>query len=124
MSIQAIIDRKWPLAREYTIKLLFVPFIVYNILFVTYSNVFVGQYEMTDSLKVGMYIISGCLYLFSCYFLQNEVRQIYISGFEYFTSVWNYADIIPPCFIIVIVSFQLKLLFSKIDDILCLLYSY
>lgn len=41
-SIKAIIDFKWPLAKEYTIKYLFVPFCFYLALFIAYSNVFNG----------------------------------------------------------------------------------
>lgn len=33
---------------------------------------------------------------FASYFLLNEARQLGISGLEYFTSFWNYIDIIPP----------------------------
>ncbi len=113
LSIQAMIDRKWPLAREYTIKLLFAPFLTFHVIFVIYSNVFIGQYELTEGLKGTMYVVSFCLYILSLYFMQNEIRQIYFSGFEYFTSIWNYADIIPPCLIVVIVSIHLKLLHSK-----------
>ena len=39
-SIRALIDYKWPLAREYTIKMLFFPFILYLITFIIYSNAF------------------------------------------------------------------------------------
>lgn len=54
-------------------------------------------------------VISAFLYLISIYFLQNEARQMYMSGWDYFSSIWNYADFIPPIFIIVIVSIHLKL---------------
>lgn len=37
-GIQTIIDFKWPLAKEYTIKKLFIPFIAYLICFFVYSN--------------------------------------------------------------------------------------
>jgi hypothetical protein len=42
-SVQSIIDFKWPLAREYTMKVLFFPFCIYLAVFVTWSNVF-NQY--------------------------------------------------------------------------------
>ncbi|CDW78106.1 wd-40 repeat protein [Stylonychia lemnae] len=124
-SIQAIIDHKWPLAKEQTIKLLFLPFLFYHLLFIIYSNVFNGQTEQTDSALVGDRVISAFLYLMSIYFLQNEIRQIYMSGLDYLSSIWNYADIIPPIFIIVIVSIHLKLQqgnfsiinFDTVDDV-------
>jgi hypothetical protein len=42
-SVQSIIDFKWPLTREYTMKVLFFPFCIYLAVFVTWSNVF-NQY--------------------------------------------------------------------------------
>jgi hypothetical protein len=39
-SIQAIIDFKYPLAREYTMKVLFFPFCFYLAIFVAWSNAF------------------------------------------------------------------------------------
>ena len=74
-SLQTIIDYKWPLAREYTIKLLFVPFCMYLAIFIVYSNAFNGQVDFNEP---GMYevdkVLSAILYLFSIYFLQNECR--------------------------------------------------
>ena len=108
-SIQALIDYKWPIAREYTIKMLFLPFLCYLSFFIAYSNAFNGQVEMTDSMLVGDKVISAFLYLFSIYFLQNECRQFLSSGLEYLASPWNYADFVPPVFIIVIVTMHLKI---------------
>ena len=34
--------------------------------------------------------------VFATYFFINEVRQLIGSGLEYFTSIWNYIDLIPP----------------------------
>ena len=90
-SIQALIDYKWPIAREYTIKMLFLPFLCYLSFFIAYSNAFNGQVEMTDSMLVGDKVISAFLYLFSIYFLQNECRQFLSSGLEYLASPWNLA---------------------------------
>ena len=39
-SVQSIIDFKWPLAREYTMKVLFFPFCIYLAIFVAWSNAF------------------------------------------------------------------------------------
>lgn len=40
--IKALIDFKWPLVKEYTIKILFIPFMFYLAIFITFSNVFNG----------------------------------------------------------------------------------
>jgi len=85
------------------------PFLFYHALFIAYSNAFNGQVTMTVKMRDADIAISAFLYIMSIYFLQNECRQIYMSGFEYLSSIWNYADIIPPIFIIVIVSIHLKL---------------
>jgi hypothetical protein len=76
-SIQSIIDYKWPLCREYTLKLLFVPFIFYGLLWIVYSNAFNGQTDETDfKIMVTTRVIQALLYLFSIYFLVNESRQL------------------------------------------------
>lgn len=41
-SVQAIIDYKWPLVKEYTIKLLFIPFLFFHAIWIVYSNVYNG----------------------------------------------------------------------------------
>ncbi len=40
--IRALIDFKWPLVKEYTVKILFIPFILYLATFIAFSNVFNG----------------------------------------------------------------------------------
>jgi len=37
--IKSIIDYKWPLVRKYTIRFLFIPFLIYLALFIAFSNV-------------------------------------------------------------------------------------
>ncbi|CDW84531.1 wd-40 repeat protein [Stylonychia lemnae] len=116
-SVQAIIDYKWPLVREYTIKLLFAPFIFYHCAWITYSNVFNGQVAQdTDEIIIADKVLSAILYVFSIYFLVNEVRQILNQGFTYMISVWNYTDILPPIFIITVVSLHLIVYYKSKDD--------
>ena len=78
-SVQAIIDFKWPLAREYTIKVLFIPFCIYLSVFVTWSNVFNNFVYPLDerswfSLWAADKVLCAILYFFSVYFLSNELR--------------------------------------------------
>lgn len=78
-SIQALIDYKWALAREYTVKILFIPFILFHLNFSIYSNVFNGQYEYdgdkeSGSMYIGHNIVAALNFAFSIYFLVNEVR--------------------------------------------------
>ena len=114
-SIQAMIDYRWALAKEYTIKILFVPFLLYLLTFLAYSNLLDGDFDVHNNpfkynLNLG---VSGILYIFSIYFLQNEVRQILDGPLDYITSFWNYCDFLPPCFIITIVSLHIKKNSSK-----------
>ena len=88
-SVQAIIDFKWPLAREFTIKVLFIPFCLYLAIFVTWSNVFNNYVFPIDerswySLWTADKVLCAFLYFFSIYFLSNELRQMYHSGLGYF----------------------------------------
>ena len=117
-SIQAIIDFKWPLAKEYTIKVLFIPFLLFLATFVAWSNVFNGYlYPFTKDdwyeFWVADKVLCALLLLFSVYFLTNEVRQLIHNGFGYLASFWNYVDLLPPCLIIAIVSIKLKVQFCK-----------
>ena len=110
-----MIDYKWALAKEYTIKILFVPFLLYLLTFLAYSNLLDGDFDVHNNpfkynLNLG---VSGILYIFSIYFLQNEVRQILDGPLDYITSFWNYCDFLPPCFIITIVSLHIKKNSSK-----------
>jgi hypothetical protein len=41
--IRSLIDFKWPLVKEYTVKMLFIPYLFYLALFICFSNVFNGQ---------------------------------------------------------------------------------
>jgi hypothetical protein len=117
-SVQAIIDFKWPLAKKYTTRMLFIPFCFYLAIFVAWSNVFNGYsypfdrdswYEMWVADKV----LCALLLFFSVYFLQNELRQMYLSGLDYLSSFWNYVDFLPSSLIIAIVSIKLNMQFGK-----------
>jgi hypothetical protein len=117
-SVQAIIDFKWPLAREFTIKVLFIPFCIYLAVFVTWSNVFNNfVYPVNErswfSLWAADKVLCAILYFFSVYFLCNELRQMYHSVLGYFNQIWNYVDFIPSILIICIVSIKLRIQYCK-----------
>jgi hypothetical protein len=68
--IKAIIDFKWPLVKEYTVKFLFIPFMIYLATFIAFSNVFNGQYKGTtkeeiENAKKGKFALIIILYIFS-----------------------------------------------------------
>jgi hypothetical protein len=117
-SVQAIIDFKWPLAQEFTTIVLFIPFCLYLAIFVTWSNVFNNYVYPIDergwfSLWTADKVLCALLYFFSVYFLSNELRQMYHSGFGYFGQIWNYVDFTPSIIIICIVSIKLRIQYCK-----------
>ena len=46
--------------------------------------------------------------MLSAYFLINEGRQLVGNGLDYFSSFWNYTDLVPPILIIATLIIQLK----------------
>lgn len=77
-AVMALIDFKWPLIKEYTIKLQFIPFVFYSATFIVFSNVFNGQViyddesskqEMFKHAKIALIAI---LYALSVYQLMHE----------------------------------------------------
>ena len=62
---------------------------------------------------VGHHVLAALLYLFSIYFLANEIRQLYLGGLEYFKSVWNYSDLLPPILIIITLSLKLNTFYNE-----------
>ena len=42
--------------------------------------------------------------MYAFYFLKNELIQIKNDGFAYFTSVWNYIDVITPSTILSVLT--------------------
>ena len=108
-SIKALIDYKYPLCREFTVKILFMPFIFYLCTFIIYSNIFQGQYPKDtvhwERAEIALWVI---LYGMSFYFLFNECRQLLISGVDYLKSFWNYSDLLPPMLIMVVVSVHIN----------------
>lgn len=94
-AIQRIIDFNYKLTREFTVKLLFIPYMMFLCLFMVYTRI-----VFEDRTKnAGTYILDlGCqigLGLFAFYFFCNEAKQFWSDKMEYFTTIWNYLDIIP-----------------------------
>jgi len=76
--IKALIDLKWPLVKEYTVKILFFPFILYLATFVAFSNVFNGQLtgdneEEKQKIRLAKLILIIILYFLSVFTISNEV---------------------------------------------------
>ena len=95
----------------YTIVFLFIPFLFFLGTFIAYSNVYNGQFDNPeDEFEIGYITLSALLYLFSLYFLLNEIGQLVMTKTNYFGwgFIWNAIDILPPCFIIAVVTQRLR----------------
>jgi hypothetical protein len=99
--VRKIIEFKWPLAREYTIKKQLIPFLIFQLTYLVYVNEFYNVRNDSQEMLNVNYGLMGALALFSLYFLALEAVQLVEEKCNYFTSIWNYLDIIPPILILV-----------------------
>jgi uncharacterized membrane protein len=113
-----LIEFRWPLAREYVIKRLFVPFVIFLFTFVLYM----GQiYEWRE--KEGFFYEAAnqsCMAVLlaqSLYFIGIELYQLGNNGLDYFRSFWNYLDLVPPILILVFIPLALNGTFDKVDEV-------
>lgn len=53
--------------------------------------------------------------LFALYFIYMELKQLMRTGVDYFTSFWNYLDIVPPILLIIFVILELNGEFDLIE---------
>lgn len=90
------IEYKWPLTREYTIKKLFMPYVLFLSVYLIYMNYVFYKREESDYWMNVNYGTMAVLFLMVFYFLQIEVKQLQNEGLDYLKSVWNYLDLIPP----------------------------
>lgn len=96
-GVKKIIEFKWPLIFEYTVKKLFMPFLIYLGLYLVLMHWVFYLPEMSD---FGYGVQIGAI-LFSLYFLGIEIYQVTSAGVNYFYSFWNYLDIVPPVLMII-----------------------
>jgi len=112
--IRCLIDFKWPLVKEFTVKILFIPFIFYISLFIAFSNAFNGQVAFDDDeaaekkFRLAKLIIIILLYVLSVFFLSNEIVQLFKQKLhEYFSSIWNFFDVLLPVLVLTVISYHL-----------------
>jgi hypothetical protein len=106
-AIRKMIEYKWPLTREYTVKKLFIPFIFFLSFYLVYMNyIFYKREESDDWMWINygfMVPLCGLCY----YFLSVEIKQLHHEGLDYLKSVWNYLDLIPPILLSVFIPLAL-----------------
>jgi hypothetical protein len=90
-----MIEFNYPLVKEYLTKKLFIPFCIFQTLFVLFQNLIYENRHEDVYREITMPCLA-LLVIFATYFLSNEVRQFMGEGIGYFGSIWNYIDIIPP----------------------------
>ena len=79
-----MIEFNYPLVKQWTIKRLFIPFVLFQITLYVYLNfIFDHDNIISDSLDIPMQVLLG---LFSGYFLQNELLQMKNDGLDYLPS--------------------------------------
>lgn len=98
--IQAILEFQWPAIRAVIIRDLFIPYMVFLAVFNYYAIIqFEWEVSETDSSpsKFETFFVRILLFILSIYFLANEYLQLKneVSPIKYFTSFWNYIDLIP-----------------------------
>ena len=109
-SVQYIINYKWEMTKDFTFCFLFVPFALFFITFIIYSNVFNGQIDLNEQHnEKGFLALSILLYFFCMYFITNELFQFFQNKLDYLTDslLWNMLDLIPAFLIIGVVSSNL-----------------
>jgi hypothetical protein len=107
-AIKKFIDFKWPLVLEYTVKKLFIPFILFQISYVVYmSGIYVNRDDPeAPYMQTLNNVFQGILLFFSFYFCMIEISQLIQEGFTYLFSIWNYLDLLPPFLLITFIPLE------------------
>ena len=135
-AIQKLIEFQWPLVLKFTIRRLFYPFVAFLILYMVYMHSVFGKNltseeitvietdgtnststvytdNSTTGTDVFRYSTIVLLLVAAIYLLLNEANQLYKQSFEYFLSVWNYLDIVPPIMLLVFITLDFLKYFEE-----------
>lgn len=109
-----MIEYRWPLAREFVVKRLFLPFVGFLTIFVMYmGQVYEWREDEQFFYQALNYVFIGILTVYSLYFISIEFYQLFNNGLNYFTSIWNYLDLIPPILLMTFIPLALNGTFDK-----------
>ena len=75
--IRKLIDSKWPLAKEFTVKLLFIPYILLLSIYIYYMQELYPHREKNDNsewFEIRFFGSQILLILLSFYFVRSEVK--------------------------------------------------
>jgi len=113
-----LIEFRWPLAREFVIRKLFMPFVLFLFLNVVYMGE-IYEWREYDGFfyQVINKIFMGILIAYCVYFLGLEMYQLTNNGLSYFSSIWNYLDLIPPILLFTFIPLTVIGTFDTVDGI-------
>lgn len=105
--IKKLIEFNYPIVKQYTIRRLFTPYLIFAMMYIMYNFLLYGYFDDTvpflDYFSIGL---AGFLILFSTYFLLNELKQLKDGGLEYLSSIWNYLDLLQPIGVYLLIFLQ------------------
>ena len=116
MSIKAIINFRWAPAKSFVLRRQLIPYAVFFDCYLIYVLFILDKHKdlmAEDHLEESEFPLWFkmldtfwliVLTVFSLYFLRQEYRQVKYRGWSYLTDVWNYADFVPPCIILLLVG--------------------
>lgn len=114
--VRKLIEFKWPIVREYTIKKLFIPFVGFLFTYFVFMNfIYYMRFDHLAGLIL-YYICLGPLTGFALYFIFLEMKQLAKTGLPYLTSFWNYLDLIPPLLLLVFIPLALLGEFDRVTE--------
>ena len=108
-----MITFKYPLVKQWTLYRLFYPFVAFLLFYVTFMNVIYDNRGSSSWMMTVSFLFEGILFLFSVYFLKNELSQIFDDPSDYLLQIWNYIDLFPPFLIFAFLAMDLWSLFSS-----------
>jgi len=114
IAIKKIIDFKWPLTREFTIKRLLVPYLIFMTTYLLYMN-WIFMVRKEEGYFLANYVFIGILGFFCWYFIVLEMKQLKNEGLDYLKSPWNYLDLIPPITLIIFLPLEIFGYFDYTD---------
>ena len=114
-AIRAIIEYAWPVARQSIIRWMMIPSIIFLLFFIAFTAIIFSMTEdckakfITDELICNANEIINMsskviILIFLLYFLLIEIRQAFIDVQIYFSSPWNYLDLIAIFFVLFTVT--------------------
>ena len=116
MSVKAIINFRWGPAKSFVLLRQMMPYSVFFAFYLIYVLFILDKHKdlmTSDHLEEhdfplwfkmldNFWLI--VLTLFSIFFLRQEYRQVKLRKWSYLKDVWNYADFVPPCIILLLVA--------------------